>query len=67
MITYLPKSLKKNSTIGLICPASGFDDYKPIKLAIKYLKSKGYKIKLGRSLVVSIRIINTYHLQIKTG
>ena len=47
----LPKPLTKNSTIGLICPGGGFDDYKPIKRVIKYLKQKGYKVKVGRSLV----------------
>ena len=53
MVLFYPEHLKKNSTIGLICPGGGFDDYKPIKLVIKYLNSNGYKVKLGRSLVTS--------------
>ena len=53
MITYLPKSLKKNSTIGLICPAGGLNSYKPVKLVVNYLKKLGYKVKLGKSIVVS--------------
>ena len=48
-----PKPLKSNSTIGLICPASGFVNYKPIELVIKYLKLKDYKVKLGKSLIAS--------------
>lgn len=46
-----PKPIDKNSKIGLICPAGGFDDYKPIETAIKYLKNKGYKVKTGKSLI----------------
>ena len=53
MITYLPKSLKKNSTIGLICPAGGLNSYKPVKLALNYLKKLGYKVKLGKSILTS--------------
>lgn len=53
MIAYLPKSLSKNSTIGLICPAGGLDSYKLVKLVIKYLKKLGYKVKLGKSILVS--------------
>lgn len=53
MITYLPKPLTENSTIGLICPAGGLDSYKSVKLAVDYLKKSGYKVKLGKSLVVS--------------
>ena len=49
----LPKPIKNNSTIGLLCPAGGFDDYKPIKLVIKYLKSIGYKVKTGKHLLSS--------------
>jgi len=47
----LPRALKKGDTIGLVCPAGGFDDYKPIELVIKYLKSKGFNVKLGKSLI----------------
>ncbi|MBI3589923.1 MAG: LD-carboxypeptidase [Candidatus Melainabacteria bacterium] len=47
----LPKPIKNNSTIGLLCPASGFDDYKPIELVIKYLKSNGFKVKTGKYLL----------------
>src|SRR3989338_3218695 len=53
MITYLPKPLTENSTIGLICPAGGLDSYKSVKPAVDYLKKSGYKVKLGRSIVVS--------------
>lgn len=48
-----PKPLKKFSTIGLICPASGFDDYKPLASILKYLKAKKYNVKLGKSLINS--------------
>lgn len=51
MFTRFPKPLKKNSTIGLVCPAGGFVDYKPIRRVVKYLKGQGYKVKLGKSLV----------------
>ncbi len=53
MIAHLPKPLIKNSTIGLICPAGGLETDKPVKLAIAYLKSLGYRVKLGKSLIVS--------------
>ena len=53
MAYLLPKPLKYNSTIGLICPAGGFDDYKPIRLVVKYLKKKGFNVKLGKSLFSS--------------
>ncbi len=53
MITYLPKPLTKNSTIGLICPAGGLDSHKPVKIAIAYLKKLGYKVKIGKSVLVS--------------
>lgn len=53
MSPIFPKSLKSNSTIGLICPAGGFVNYKPIKLVIRYLKLKGYKVRLGKSLISS--------------
>ncbi len=53
MITYLPKPLTENSTIGLICPAGGLDSYKPVKLVVDYLKKLGYKVKIGKSLVIS--------------
>ncbi len=53
MITYLPKPLTKNSTIGVICPAGGMNSYKPVKFAIAYLKNLGYKVKLGKSILVS--------------
>ena len=46
-----PKPLKDNSTIGLICPAGGFNDYKTINLVRKYLNSLNYKVKLGKSLI----------------
>lgn len=49
----MPKSLKEKATIGLICPGGGFDDYKPIKLVVKYLKGLNYKVKLGNSLIAS--------------
>lgn len=49
----LPKPLKEEATIGLICPGGGFDDYKPIKLVVKYLQRLNYKVKLGSSLVSS--------------
>lgn len=49
----LPKPLKEKATIGLICPGGGFDDYKPIKLVVKYLQRLNYKVKLGSSLVSS--------------
>lgn len=48
-----PKSLKPNSTIGLICPAGGFVDYKPIRRVSKYLEQRGFKVKLGKSLISS--------------
>lgn len=50
MITYLPKSLTKNSTIGLICPAGGLDSFLPVELTVKYLRKLGYKVKIGKSL-----------------
>ena len=53
MITYLPKALKKNSTIGLICPAGGLDNHKKAELAINYLKSLGYSVRLGKSIIAS--------------
>lgn len=56
----LPTPLKKNSTIGLICPGSGFDDYKPIKSVIKYLNNLGYKTRLGRSIYSNSRSNNVY-------
>ena len=49
-MSHLPKPLKSNSKIALICPGGGFDDYKPIMLVVKYLKNRGFKIKLGKSL-----------------
>ncbi len=52
MPSKLPNALKKGDTIGLVCSAGGFDDYKPIELVIKYLKSKGFNVKLGKSLIV---------------
>ncbi len=51
MITYLPKSLTKNSTIGLICPAGSLDNFLPVELTVKYLKKLGYKVKIGKSLI----------------
>ena len=53
MIAYLPKPLTKNSTIGLICPAGGLDNFKKAEPAIAYLKKLDYKVKLGRSIVNS--------------
>ena len=53
MLSRFPRALANNSTIGLICPAGGFEDYKPIVLASRYLKKHGYKVKLGDSLVNS--------------
>ena len=50
MITYLPKSLKKNSTIGLICPAGGLESNKPVKLAGDYLK-KGAEVAVEGKLI----------------
>ncbi len=46
-----PKPLRKNSTIGLICPAGGFVDYKPVGLVVNYLHKLGYKVKLGKSII----------------
>ena len=51
----LPKPLKEKATIGLICPGGGFDDYKPIKLVVKYLQRLNYKVKLGSSLISSTK------------
>lgn len=51
MLSRFPHPLVNNSTIGLICPAGGFEDYKPIVLASRYLKKHGYKVKLGDSLL----------------
>lgn len=48
-----PKPLKPDSKIGLICPAGGFDDYKPIKHVSKYLLQQGYKVNHGKSLICS--------------
>ncbi len=53
MITYLPKSLSKNSTIGLICPAGGLKSLKDVSIVVKYLERLGFKVRLGKSLVVS--------------
>ena len=53
MIAYLPNPLTKNSTIGLICPAGGLDNYKPVELAVAYLKKLDYKVKLGKSILIS--------------
>ncbi len=47
----LPKPLKHKSTIGLVCPAGGFDNYKTINLVNRYLKNCGYKVKIGKSMV----------------
>lgn len=47
-----PKPLLKNSTIGLICPSWGFDDYKPINHVIVYLTKLGFKVKLGKFLQI---------------
>ncbi len=47
-----PKPLIKKSTIGLICPAGGFDDYKPVRLVTEYLKQQGFNVKVGKSIVV---------------
>lgn len=52
-LIYLPKPLKSGHTIGLICPSGGFIDYKPIKLVTNYLKTLGYKVKVGESLIAS--------------
>ncbi len=46
-----PKPLFHNATIGLICPASGFTQYKEINQSVKYLKKLGFKVKLGKSLL----------------
>lgn len=48
-----PPAIREFSQIGLICPASGFDDYKTIKLIIRYLKQRKYKVKAGNSLINS--------------
>ena len=53
LLTLLPKPLSVNSTIGLVCLAGGFDDYKTINQVIKYLSRLGYKVKLGKSIVPS--------------
>lgn len=58
MPVQLPKHLKENSKIGLICPAGGFVDYKPIKLVVKYLKKLNYKVILGSSLIASKKYLN---------
>lgn len=47
-----PKPLLKNSTIGLICPSWGFDDYKPVKQVVVYLTKLGFKVKLGKFLQI---------------
>lgn len=49
-----PKPLRKNSTIGLICPAGGFVDYKPVDLVVNYLYKLGYKVKLGKSIITPV-------------
>ena len=46
-----PTPLSKGSTIGLICPAGGFDDYGPVVLVSRYLKRLGYKVKIGDTFV----------------
>lgn len=51
MPALFPKPLSKTSTIGLLCPAGGFDDYKPINRVIEYLKNIGFKAKVGKSVV----------------
>lgn len=48
-----PNPLNFNSTIGLVCPAGGFDDYKPIRRTVKYLKGLGFNVKLGKHILVS--------------
>lgn len=48
-----PDALKKGSTVGLICPSGGFDDYRPVKKALKYLKELGYNPRPGSSLINS--------------
>ncbi len=53
MITYLPKPLRKNSTIGLICPAGGLKSSKDISKSVKYLEDLAYKVKVGRSLLAN--------------
>ena len=47
----LPEAIKPNATIGLICPAGGFENYKPINRVIKYLRKLGYNVKLGNSII----------------
>ncbi len=44
----------------MLCPSGGFDDYKPISRVIKYLKSKGFNVKIGRSLRYSNNSKNPY-------
>lgn len=47
----LPEPIKPNATIGLICPAGGFENYKPINRVINYLAKLGYNVKLGNSVI----------------
>ena len=58
----LPKPLKHKSTIGLICPAGGFEDYKSINLVNRYLKNCGYKVKIGKSIVLKVSKNNYKYL-----
>lgn len=51
MLSKYPKPLIKGSTIGLICPASGLVNYKQVYLVVRYLKSLGFKVKLGKLLI----------------
>lgn len=51
MTCVFPKPLKQNSTIGLICPASGFKSYEDVKTVINYLKNLGFKVVLGKAIL----------------
>ncbi|MBI1859155.1 MAG: LD-carboxypeptidase [Candidatus Melainabacteria bacterium] len=51
MSVRLPNPLRKGSTIGLICPAGGFNDYTEVKRAFRYLTKMGYKVEIGNSVV----------------
>lgn len=53
MTARFPNPLKKGSTIGLICPAGGFKDYRYVRRAFRYLTKLGYKVEIGNSVVYS--------------
>lgn len=51
MSVILPPSLRDNARIGLICPAGGFENYRPIKSTVEYLKKLGFKVRIGNHII----------------